>query len=143
VTQSEYIANRARRWRIATGRQAPIRLCRRCGQPAASSRHHYCDSCRAVTAKKHHRSSAELFNPLSTKERGYGADHRRRRAVWKPKVDRGDVSCPYCGRWIQPGTAWDLSHPFDDKTQSPVPWHMSCNRKYAASVTKNRRRNPT
>jgi hypothetical protein len=28
--------------------QAPPRICERCDQPATSSRHHYCDACRAA-----------------------------------------------------------------------------------------------
>jgi len=49
------------------------------------------------------------------------------------------VRCGRCGYPIDPGSWWDLSHPGDDKSVTPVPWHARCNRKYAASVTKKRR----
>jgi len=79
-------------------------------------------------------------NEPTTTQKGYGAHHQAVRARWAPLVDRGEVVCGKCGRYIQPGTPWDLSHPLDDKTQRPVPWHRACNRRYAASVTKPRRR---
>ncbi len=54
-------------------------------------------------------------------------------------VDRGEVACGFCGAQIAPGAPWDLSHPHDDKTLPPVPWHRRCNRQYAAAVTRRRR----
>ena len=84
-----------------------------------------------MTRKRHHK--------LSTTARGYGPAHRQLRARWSLEVDRGSVLCGRCGRLIEPGTFWDLSHPGDDKTQQPVPWHRYENRAYASSVTKPRR----
>jgi hypothetical protein len=71
---------------------------------------------------------------------GYGNTHQRLRERWAKVVDAGGVLCGRCGRLIDPATPWDLSHPGDDKTLDPVPWHQRCNRQYAASVTKPRRR---
>jgi hypothetical protein len=71
---------------------------------------------------------------------GYGGQHQRLRAKWAPLVERGEVVCGKCRRYIQPYEAWDLSHPGDRKTATPVPWHRSCNRSFAAAVTKPRRR---
>lgn len=76
---------------------------------------------------------------MSTTARGYGARHMQLRRRWAPVVKAGGVACGRCGHLIAPGTAWDLSHPGDDKSADPVPWHQRCNRQYAATVTKKRR----
>jgi len=70
---------------------------------------------------------------------GYGFHHQQLRKRWARVVDVGDALCGRCGRLIDPATPWDLSHPLDDKTLEPVPWHQLCNRSYATTVTKPRR----
>ena len=71
---------------------------------------------------------------------GYGYSHQKLRARWAKVVEAGEVTCGKCGRLIRPGTPWDLSHPRDDKSLPPEPWHASCNKSYASAVTKPRRR---
>ena len=117
------------------------RLCTRCGLPATSSRHQYCDDCRAWSLNRPGRSSRpRKYEPGKTKARGYTGKHAVLRKRWTPKVAAGGVACGRCGRLIEPGTPWDLGHPGDDKRLEPVPWHRRCNRQYAATVTKARRR---
>ena len=123
----------------------PIRLCRRCSNPATSQRHHYCDECRArikaLSANNSRRSASGGRRDTRTRqERGYDAKHDRRRRRWAARVASGGVQCGRCGRPILSNEPWDLSHPGDDKSIEPVPWCRSCNRSYAASVTGPRRR---
>ena len=117
----------------------PIRLCRRCGEPAVSSRHWYCAECglRARLARREHHGPHRP-DRQGTVARGYGGGHHKLRRRWKPQVDAGGVACGWCGLPIIPGALWDLSHPFDDKRLTPVPWHRSCNRQYASTTTKKR-----
>lgn len=70
----------------------------------------------------------------STTARGYGADHQRERAKWKPRVQRGDVDCARCGEPIEPDDHWDLGHT-DDRTGWTGPEHASCNRRDGANKT--------
>lgn len=105
-----------------------VRLCRRCGRPATSSRHWLCDACRPIVTSRTDRRTR--------RQRGYDAKYDAARKLWEPKVARGGVACGWCGRLIEPGQPWDLSHPGDDKAQIPVPWHRAENRRYA-----NARRN--
>jgi hypothetical protein len=137
----EHVLRMAKAKRIRAGKQPAVRLCRRCGDPATSSRHHLCDKCRDEPRVGSGRSwsSAVRRHQLSRQARGYGATHDRRRKSWERKVAAGGVVCGYCGRPINPGDPWDLSHPGDDKSAVPVPWHASCNRRYAVTVTKRRR----
>ena len=72
--------------------------------------------------------------------RGYTGKHAVLRKRWTPRVAAGGVACGRCGLLIQPGTPWDLGHPDDDKRREPTPWHQRCNRVYASTVTKRRRR---
>src|ERR1019366_1902634 len=133
-------ARRAERYRrIAIGLQPRTRLCRTCGAPAQSSSHWYCRPCAAAVTRSH-RSIAERINPKTSAEKGYGNEHVKARRKWKVKVDGGECTCAFCGRPIIPGTYWDLSHPFDEKSMPPEPWHRRCNRQYAATITKARRR---
>jgi hypothetical protein len=135
----EYVLRRARAERIRRGKQPAVRLCRRCGEPATSSRHQYCAVCRALAEATHRRSSAERNVAASTTARGYGTQHQRLREKWRPKVEAGGVACGYCGLLIAPGTAWHLGHPNDRKDLPPTPWHRKCNTTFAATVTKRRR----
>lgn len=59
-------------------------------------------------------------------ERGYGRDHVRLRAQWKPKVERGQVDCARCSVRILPGEAWALDHD-DERTGYLGPSHSTCN----------------
>lgn len=40
----------------------------------------------------------------------YGPAHQRERAKWKQVVDAGEANCCLCGKWIAPGSLWDLDH---------------------------------
>jgi hypothetical protein len=66
-----------------------------------------------------------------TAARGYGGEHQRLRAQWKPTVDAGQAWChaAIClqpARWIQPGTPWHLGHT-PDRTAWTGPEHALCN----------------
>jgi hypothetical protein len=52
----------------------------------------------------------------SAEARGYGAEHKKLRRWWAPKVATGTVRCWRCGYIIEPGQAWDLGH--DDNNRS-------------------------
>lgn len=69
----------------------------------------------------------------STVARGYGHDHRRRRAQWVPLVKAGGVRCWRCGHPIvhDPrliGGGWDLGHDDEDRSRYRGPEHLKCNR---------------
>jgi hypothetical protein len=76
---------------------------------------------------------------ISTTQQGYGYQHQQLRRVWAARVKAGEVSCGKCGKLIHPNAPFDLGHPWDRKDLPPAPWHRSCNRSYAASITKKRR----
>ena len=64
------------------------------------------------------------------------AAHKRRWRQWAQLVAAGGVrcareDCPFPGRLIQPGQAWDLDHS-DDRTAILGPSHRSCNRRAGA-----------
>ena len=61
-----------------------------------------------------------------TVERGYGADHRRRRARAARDVARGGASCWRCGTPIPPGTPWQLGHG-DDRSEYKGVECVPCN----------------
>ena len=51
----------------------------------------------------------------TTTQRGYGGQHQKLRAQWKPVVDAGQaychaIVCLKADRWIPPGTPWHLGH---------------------------------
>lgn len=129
-------SERQRAHRISRG-QPRVRLCVRCQEPATSSRHTYCDQCRADVAAAHPRSRRPQ---KSSTARGYGGPHQALRRRWAPKVATGGVVCGLCGYAIEPGSHWHLGHPDDRKDLEPVPWHASCNTRFAAAVTRPRRR---
>lgn len=64
----------------------------------------------------------------STTAAGYGAEHQKRRALWKPYVLSGGVDCWRCGQPIQAGQAWDLGHDDHDRRITRGPEHATCNR---------------
>lgn len=73
-----------------------------------------------------------MGDPRSTTDRGYGHDHQKLRAEWKPKVDARQVNCARCGRRIIPnprafGDGWQLDHDPTDRTRYLGPSHTSCN----------------
>ena len=100
----------------------------------------YCETCRAVSYERRKGAQAAHGHEKTRQQRGYGADHDRLRKRWVQRVKAGGVICGYCGGPILPGEEFDLSHPGDNKSAEPVPWHRSENRRYAASVTAPRRR---
>lgn len=72
--------------------------------------------------------------PGGTTARGYGADHQRLRAWWKPRVETGRVGCARCGQLIvvdlrQFGDGWQLDHDPTDPTRRTYlgPSHTLCN----------------
>src|SRR5690348_3032271 len=79
--------------------------------------------------------------PGSTTARGYGPAHQAERERLRPTVDAGHAYCaePRClqaedgyGRWIEPGTPWDLAH---NRATGDYhgPAHARCNRSEAAT----------
>ena len=69
-------------------------------------------------------------------ERGYGAEHKKLRAAWKPRVEAGGVRCARCRRLIVPGTPWDLGHDDHDRSRYVGPEHRGCNRAVAGRSTR-------
>jgi len=65
----------------------------------------------------------------SRQDRGYDAEHDRRKAEWQRRIDRGEqVFCARaCGTPIT-GTQWDLGHS-DDRTHHTGPECIRCNRR--------------
>jgi hypothetical protein len=49
-------------------------------------------------------------SPNSTAARGYGSEHQKQRAAWKPRVETGLVACALCGEPIRPRQRWHLAH---------------------------------
>jgi hypothetical protein len=62
----------------------------------------------------------------TSKEQGYGAQHKRTRATWAPIVAQGATGCVRCGELILPGEAWHLDHT-DDRSGYFGPAHKRCN----------------
>ncbi len=79
----------------------------------------------------------------TNRERGYGAEHRKLRAAWQPRVAAGGVLCARCGRPIVPGTAWDLGHDDIDRSMYRGPEHRRCNRAVAGRRGRGRAKAPT
>lgn len=79
--------------------------------------------------------------PPTTAERGYGAEHQRKREQWKPAVEAGGVNCAYepCSEQIRPGTPWDLGHDDEDRSKYTGPEHRACNRRHKAKRAAERR----
>ena len=88
-----------------------------------------------------HAGRASRSNPYDpTEAERYGSDYQKTRAQWKIKVDRGEVYCARCGKWIQPGTPWDLGHDDADRNTIRGPEHRACNRATATHKAQRRRR---
>ena len=69
---------------------------------------------------------------LTPAQRGYGAAHKRLRAMWARLVSNGGVSCARCDMLIVPGEPWDLGHDDVDRGAYVGPEHRACNRSTAA-----------
>ena len=72
----------------------------------------------------------------------YGAEHRKLRAWWKPKVEAGHVTCWRCKKPIAPDAAWDLGH-YDGARRDEYagPEHRGqCNRATATHLAAQRQR---
>lgn len=75
----------------------------------------------------------------TTKQRGYGSEHKRERARWQRVIDTTGANCARCGGLIAPGQPWDLGHT-DDRTGWTGPEHAHCNRADGARKTNAIRR---
>ncbi|MFI7203312.1 hypothetical protein [Micromonospora aurantiaca (nom. illeg.)] len=73
-----------------------------------------------------------------TTANGYGWQHQKLRARWKPIVATGTVPCARCGQLIPPGAPWDLGHDDHDRRRYSGPEHRRCNR-----ATAGRSKQPT
>lgn len=62
----------------------------------------------------------------STKSRGYGYEHQKKRAELAPLVETGEMACCLCGYRIDPGTRWHLDHT-PDRSGYRGPAHADCN----------------
>jgi hypothetical protein len=102
--------------------------CWSCGDATSTPRSHYCDWCREAgqTRRARSRRRYEARRP-SAAERGYDAAHWRERAKWVPLVERGEVDCWRCGRWIPPGSVWHLGHDDRDRSVYRGPECVPCN----------------
>ena len=60
---------------------------------------------------------------LSAWRRGYGAEHRRLRALIAPEVEAGNAACWRCGNPILPRQAFDLGHHDVDRSKYMGPEH--------------------
>ncbi len=80
----------------------------------------------------------------ATDEAGYGAEHKRLRRKWAPKVKRGVVFCWRCGNLIEldpsrpSGEQWHLGHDDDDRSVYRGPEHAACNLRTAAHRAQRR-----
>jgi hypothetical protein len=122
----------------------PPRLCK-CGQPASSSRHHYCDRCRRAR-KEHREAERERTRPRpTTTQRGYGTNHQNLRKRWAQVIAEEPVycargtSCLYRdrpeGTLIMLGELWDLGHDDVDRSRYTGPEHRRCNRATTGRAT--------
>lgn len=76
---------------------------------------------------------------------GYGSQHQKLRAQWRPYVEAGIVHCARegCGQLIEPGTPWDLGHDDQDRTKYRGPEHARCNRGTRAASRRATTTDPT
>ena len=105
----------------------------RCGRPKLPGSR-YCARCRELARLRRGRRDTRE-RPDAT-ARGYGTEHRRLRKAWAARVDAGEVTCARCGRWIAPGSAWDLDHDDQDRSVYLGPSHAKCNRATSAHKAK-------
>ena len=71
----------------------------------------------------------------TTTQRGYGAEHQRRRAAIQRRIDTGEtVTCWRCGAQIT-GRAWDLGHDDRDRSITRGAECVTCNRATSGRLT--------
>lgn len=63
----------------------------------------------------------------TSRELGYGYEHKKLRKQIAPTVNAGRASCWRCGLPIRKGEPWDLGH-HDDRSRYAGPEHQACNR---------------
>lgn len=103
--------------------------------PALPGRHWYCRLHTELARRRRGNRAGRVV--LSAAAAGYGAEHRRARAAWAPRVASGVVACARCGVVIAPGEPWDLGHDDHDRSKYAGPEHRRCNR-----ATAGRRHTP-
>lgn len=72
------------------------------------------------------------INRPNSSERGYNAAHRTLRKHYAFRVERGEVICWRCNKWIPPNSKWHLGHDDNDRSKYRGPEHEDCNVKAAA-----------
>jgi len=82
----------------------------------------------AGTSYEREKSRARRAKVGTTRQRGYGEQHRRLRKAWESRVSAGVVDCARCHTLIVPGEAWDLGHDDEDRRRYSGPEHARCNR---------------
>ncbi|MCP2265561.1 hypothetical protein ACFQHV_01035 [Promicromonospora thailandica] len=96
--------------------------CLDCGRPGVRR---LCDDCKA--GRERRRGYAD--------ERGYGPDHRARRAEIQEQIDAGEVvycvTCPTPNQLV--GRDWDLGHDPRDRSVYIGPQCWPCNRGHRAA----------
>lgn len=80
-------------------------------------------------------TSDEGIPHMSAPRHRYGSAHQRKRAWWKPQVERGDITCWRCGEKIHPNEPWDLGHAENSDSEYAGPEHIKCNRGAAGRKT--------
>jgi hypothetical protein len=70
-----------------------------------------------------------------TVARGYGAEHKKRRASYELAVAQGRAYCWRCKQPIAPGEPWDLGHDDNDRGRYAGPEHARCNRSAAGRIS--------
>jgi hypothetical protein len=66
-------------------------------------------------------------------DRGYGEEHKRRRASYELAVAQGRAYCWRCTEPISPTEPWDLGHDDTNRQRYAGPEHRRCNRSAAAT----------
>lgn len=117
------------------------RKCIRCGQPATSSRHWYCDRCAELPYETRLGKRKPRANRYRSRQ-SYGHKHRLERKKWEPIVAAGRALCSRCRKPIIPGTPWDLGHDDNDRSRYTGPEHASCNRATSTHRKERRRWRP-
>ena len=138
-----YEANRdALLARMAEQRQAKavVRACVVCSQPTPTARHSYCDRCRPAAARYRERRRNSLRSRPSSRQQGYGYEHKRTRKRVAAVVEAGRAVCWRCGLPIHPDEPWDLGHDDSDRSLYAGPEHRRCNRATAGRRKTSSRR---
>jgi hypothetical protein len=87
-------------------------------------------------------TTAIMMARRSTTRRGYGWQHQRLRAYWRPLVQAGQVACARCGQPIRPDQAWHLGHDDHDRRIYTGPEHAACNLAAAGRIGRSRQLSP-